>query len=160
MENTESRLLGYPDIDLLFNYFEKNNLSDSTKFYVCHKLILNKLQNIDLRRAMFDYRIIVYAKLVDGEIDSFVMVSVPSAIEKITAIEIIGMTENNFVLESVEYIKTELEYRGWTKVKLNVVKMQLNDELKSVIEHCGFEKEVEIKSHDESLDYYEYSYIF
>lgn len=160
MENTESRLLGYPDIDLLFDYFQESDLNDSTKFYTSHKLILSKLQNVDLRRAMFDYKIIVYAKLVDGQIDSFVMFSVPSAVEKTTAVEILAMTENDFVLEAMEYVKRELEYRGWTKAKINFIKIQENDALQGVLSRCGFEKEVEVKSHDESLDYYEYSYMF
>lgn len=162
MENIEERLLQYSEIEKFYTYFQNISLEDTSKYYSNYKFIASNLNEISLRRAVFDFNLLIFCKFKDTEIENFIIYELPESNGNKAYLNILAMTiyDFDFITKSNEYMKKELLYRGWTKIELILLKLQITNYIQVMLNKCMFNKEVEIKSYNDNMNTIQFSLIF
>lgn len=139
------KICEYSEGQELFEYIKLQDLMDK-EFYSASQLSSNSLDEVMLKRRLFEAQLIAYKEESNKEIKRICVFACPGMMEKNSILNIIlcNMDNVDFLKIVLDDLKKDFDYCEWTKIRISFLEYQLTDAIRKLLEIIGFEKEYTI----------------
>jgi|GEM_PF-3016109 len=157
----KNEILEYSDANKFLNFIGQNNVNDNENFFMDASFTLEGLEELYLKNSIFNFNILIYGSYSNEKLDKVILFNVDNLTNRATTLSIKFMSKdinNNFINSSLEFIKENFKSYGFTKIKLSVLRYQIDEKLEKIISYAKFKCEAKLTSQDSKLDRLLYSY--
>ena len=156
------KLLEYSDVNKFLRFIQESNIDDIDSFFMSPSFTVEELGEVYIKKAIFEFNILVFGSFIDSELDKFVLFRMndKSFNATIFSIEIMSKNiDNNLLNSALKFVKEKLKPWGFTKIKMTILRYQLNSDFETILLNARFKNELEFTYHEKKLDRLLYSYL-
>ena len=145
------KFLEYGDAHYVVDYIYESDIYDEEKFLFAPDVDILKTSELDIRNSLFTYFMQIFVEMDKTRNIKNILLCQTNQKQRdnnTARIELLSISDTNFVDFALEKLCSLLIIQEIKKIKITILKEQLNDKVISILLSSGFEMECIYKSKD------------